>query len=367
MRRTIGLGLVAIGTLLAAQVRADVVITLQPADAQMNPIAGSVAPGTPVAVDILLAADGDDVPLDDVRLFQFDFGATSTTIQLGDFTWLVDASAYAFQSQPTETRPLEVAVSLLFSSDPDLVSLDVDPVRVATIEVTVNGNGTLSAVGSVDAGQTSQARIDAGFSPRVTFSLGLGNLTGGAFEFSVEETPEPDGGGDTTPGPGGGSDTDGDGIEDDLDPDDDNDGVDDTEDAFPLDQTETADSDGDGVGDNADSFPLDPEETTDTDGDGIGDKADADDDGDGALDTDDAFPTDPTETTDSDGDGIGDNAEQGSSTGPRARGGLCGFAMLSTTICICCGLAALRLSGSALRFPGRSRIGRPRSRRSTLS
>ncbi len=135
----------------------------------------------------------------------------------------------------------------------------------------------------------------------------------------------------------------------------------------PVEPTETADSDGDGVGDNADAFPSDAEETTDTDGDGIGDEADTDDDGDGALDVDDAFPTDPSETTDSDGDGIGDNAEQGSNTGPRGRGGLCGIAMLSTTIFICCGLAALRLSGSALRFHGRSRIDRLRSHRSTLS
>lgn len=359
MRRSIGLGLVAIGTILAAHVRGDVVVTLRPVDAQMNPIAGGVAPGTPVVVDIMLAADGDDVPLADVRMLQFDFGATGTAIQLGDFTWLVDTSAYAFQTQPTETLPLAGAVSLLFGSNPDLISLDVDPVRVATIEVTVNGNGTLNVVGSNDVGQASRANIDAGFGPRVTFSLGMGNLAGGVFEFSVEETPGPDDGENTPPGPDGGIDTDGDGIDDDLDPDDDNDGVVDTEDDFPLDPTETTDSDGDGIGDNADAFPLDPEETTDTDSDGVGDIADTDDDGDGVEDTDDAFPTDATETTDSDGDGIGDNAEQGSRTGSRTGGGLCGVAMLTTSIFIWCGLAGLRLAG-------RSRLDRPRPVRSTL-
>ncbi|MCH2139316.1 MAG: FG-GAP repeat protein, partial [Phycisphaerales bacterium] len=66
------------------------------------------------------------------------------------------------------------------------------------------------------------------------------------------------------------TDTDGDGEIDDCDMDDDNDGYNDDVDAFPLDNTEWADSDGDGIGDNADIYP------DDFNNDGITDYCDAD-------------------------------------------------------------------------------------------
>ncbi len=52
------------------------------------------------------------------------------------------------------------------------------------------------------------------------------------------------------------------------------------------------DTDGDNTNDDDDAFPLDNTEIADTDSDGIGNNADADDDGDGINDDDDAFPLD---------------------------------------------------------------------------
>jgi hypothetical protein len=289
--------------------RADVTVTLRPFDASGAPISGPVPEGATVAVDILVSAGGNDAPLEDVRLFQFDFAATSPTIELGPLTWEVGTDAYGFQSVLSPPATVAGAASLLFASDPRLITLDTEPVLVATIEVTVHGGDTLDAVGATLTGQLSHAQIDAGFGPRRIFSPAEGNLNGGTVTFDVEGDSETD----------GGDDSDDDGIADDLDPDDDNDGTVDAE----------------------DDFPLDPGETTDTDGDAVGNNADPDDDGDGVDDGDDAFPHDPTETADSDGDGIGDNADPQ----PPRRRGLCGIAMLSTSLFIMWGLFVLRPRG----------------------
>ncbi len=293
--------------------RADVTVTLRPFDADGAPITDPVPQGAMVVLDILVSAGGGDAPLEDVRLFQFDFSATGPTIELGPFTWEIDIDAYGFQSVLSPPATVAGAASLLFESDPRLITLDAEPVLVATIEVSVHGDGTLDAVGATLPGQLSHAQIDAGFGPRRIFSPAEGNLNGGTVAFDVE------GDSDT----GGGDDSDGDGIADDLDPDDDNDGTPDAE----------------------DDFPLDPTETTDTDGDAVGDNSDPDDDGDGVDDVDDAFPHDPTETADSDGDGTGDNADPVSDAQPPRRRGLCGIAMLSTSLFVMCGLLVLRPRG----------------------
>lgn len=328
--------------------RADVTVTLRPFDTNGVPISDAVPEGARAVVHLLVSAGGTDAPLEDVRLFQFDFSATSPTIELGLFTWEVDTSAYGFQSVLSPTAPIAGAASLLFASDPRLIALDAEPLLVATVEVTINGGGVLDVIGATFPGLDTHARVDAGFSPRLIFSPANGNLNGGTLVFRVQ--------GDS--GTGGGTDTDGDGIPDDLDPDDDNDGTVDEEDDFPLDPGETTDTDGDGIGDNADpdddgdgvndvddAFPHDPTETADTDGDGVGDNADPDDDGDSVDDVDDAFPDDPTETADSDGDGIGDNTDPVSDTQPPRRWGLCGIGMLSTAVFITCGLSVLRPRG----------------------
>ncbi len=92
------IGLVVFGVIICtAGARADLVITLEPKDADLNPIVGEVPVGSGVFVDLLLSVDGDDVPLPDIRNLQFDFAATSSSIELGIFTWEVESSAYGFQ------------------------------------------------------------------------------------------------------------------------------------------------------------------------------------------------------------------------------------------------------------------------------
>ncbi|UCC30944.1 MAG: hypothetical protein JSU86_01445 [Phycisphaerales bacterium] len=314
MRCCIVIAFVAVGLICAPLAYADLIVTLEPKDADMNPIMGGVPAGTEVFVDILLSAVGDDNPLEDLRNLQFDFAATSPGIELGTFTWELDPGAYAFQI--TEL-PTPSATSLMSSTGPGLLTLDEEPARVATVEVTVSASGTLNAVGSAEPGQMSRAEFDAGF-PFVAFSLAAGNLQGGELALSVADLTDPTG-----------------------DPD--GDGVPNADDAFPLDPDEVSDTDEDGVGDNGDAFPTDPAETTDTDDDGVGDNADVDDDNDGVDDTSDAFPLDPTETTDTDGDGIGDNADQDSDVGPTTGVRLCGVAMLSTSAFVMCGLFGLWL------------------------
>lgn len=314
MRSCIFMVFAAVGLLFVPLAHADLIVTLEPKDADMNQIVGAVPAGTEVFVDILLSAVGDDNPLADLRNLQFDFAATSPGVELGTFTWELDPSAYTFQ---IIVLPTPSATSLMSSSVPGLLALDEEPVRVATVEVTVSAGGTLNAVGSTELGQMSRAEFDAGF-PFVAFSLAAGNLQGGELALSVADLTDPTG-----------------------DPD--GDGVPNADDAFPLDPAEVSDTDEDGVGDNGDAFPTDPAETTDTDDDGVGDNADVDDDNDGVGDSSDAFPLDPTETTDTDGDGIGDNADQDSGVAPTTGVRLCGVAMLSTSAFIMCGLFGLRL------------------------
>ncbi len=346
MRRCIIVALIAVGVLFVPLAQADLIVTLEPNDADMNPIVGDVPAGAEVFVDILLSVEGDDNPLADLRNLQFDFAATSPGIELGTFTWDVDPSAYTFQ---VTMLPTPSATSLMSSSAPGLLTLSEEPICVATVEVTVSASGTLNAVGSTEAGQLSRAEFDAGF-PFVAFSLAGGNLQGGQLALSVADPAgDPDGDGvpntdDAFPSdPTESADTDADGVGNNADEDDDDDGVDDADDTFPLDPAEASDSDQDGVGDNGDAFPLDPVETADTDDDGVGDNTDIDDDNDGVDDIGDAFPLDPTETADSDGDGIGDNTDQDSDVGPPTIGRLCGVAMLSTSVFVMCGLLGLRL------------------------
>lgn len=334
---------------MGVPVRGELVVTLEPKDQSGNSVAGEVAPGTELTVDILLSVSGDDNPLADVRGLQFDFSLTDSTIALGTFSWQTDPNAYGFI---TAALPTPSAASLLFTTDPTLVSLDDTPQLVATIEVIVNDSGTLNVVGGTGVGEGTAASFSAGFGIETSFSLIDGSLTGGtlAFETSDAAPPTNDADGDGVPDaddafpddPNETTDTDGDGVGDNADLDDDGDGVVDADDAFPLDPAESADSDADGVGDNADALPDDPNESVDTDGDGVGDNADTDDDGDGVADADDAFPLDPSETTDANGNGVGDNAEQDSNTGPRVGGPLCGLGAAGSLMVILLNLAAYR-------------------------
>ena len=153
-------GFVVFGAAWVTCARADLVVTLEAKDAQMNPIAGDVTAGSQVIVDILLSVDGDDNPLADLRGIQLDFAATSSCIQLESFTWEVDSGAYGFQ---VDQLPMPSATSLMLSSGPGLLSLSEEPLFVAAVEVTVDASGTLNALGSLDLGQSGFGSFNAGF------------------------------------------------------------------------------------------------------------------------------------------------------------------------------------------------------------
>jgi len=327
-------GLLVLASFAAAPgARGNIVITLAAADAAGNAIADPVPAGTKVFVDISLSVDDEDNPLLDLRSIQFDFQATTTTIVLSNFQWElppgVDPSSYSSFVALPQPRLVYLSNSRVGNS---IIDLDTTPLRVATVEATVNSSGSVD-VRNPGADATGGVAFQAGFDQPVDFNLTSRNVSGGALRLTVEGAAGPD--------------TDRDGIPDAID-------------AFPQDPNETVDTDSDGVGNNADTdddgdgvpdvtdrFPLDPVESVDTDGDGIGNSADPDDDNDGVPDAQDAFPLDPTESRDSDGDGIGDNADPDSpdtrNTGPRATGGLCGGSIAGAMLLTGWGLACLRI------------------------
>ncbi len=295
----------------AGSARADVIVTLEAFNTSGQPISGALAPGTDVIVDILLSADAEDAPVADVRLIQFDFDATDLGIQLVTFTWTVDANAY---SLPDTEFPVTNVVAVSLGSAPGMLTLTSQPVKVASVDITIDGAGTLDVVNPANTDDNFGADVRASFSSPKRYTLMAGNLQGGSLVFSVSGA---DGGSGGDTGGGGGApggtpqpnDQDGDGVTDTLD-------------AFPTNPDEAIDTNSDGVGNNADpdddsdgvvdeedAFPVDPDETTDSNGDGVGDTADPDDDGDNVADSGDAFPNDPTEAMDTDDDGIGNNAD----------------------------------------------------------
>lgn len=304
----------------AANVRADVIVTLEAFGSGGQPITGPVPAGTQAVVDILLSTDGADDPTADVRLIQFDFEATDAAIQLDAFVWSVDANAYSFQDAEF---PVSTVVSVFLQSGPGLITLTSEPIRVASVELTINGSGTLDLTNPQAPTTDYGVSVHTGFQERKNFSLQEGNVQGGVLEF-------------VTPGGSGGGtsgDTDGDGVPNGSD-------------AFPNDPTEHSDTNDNGVGDNADpdddgdgvnddddAFPTDPDEDTDTNDDGIGDNADPDDDGDGVDDDEDAFPTDPDQSSDDN-----DNANNNSNGGGGSGGMMCGAGMLGPSILIFLGL-----------------------------
>lgn len=165
---------------------AEVVITLVPKDLEGRTIRGPVAPGTEVCVDILVSTPQSAAPIVDVRLLQFDFGASSPTLELGLFAWEVSHIGYGFQSEPKEGHPVAGAASLQFASDETLITLTNEPVKVATISVLVNGDGTLSLQPKVGTEQRCRTRIDAGFGPRTKYAADEGKISSARYEFSTQ-------------------------------------------------------------------------------------------------------------------------------------------------------------------------------------
>ena len=294
--------------LLPVAARADVTIELIPRVGGMVVDPTNVMAGDEVAVDVLLRASGTDDFLDNVRGVTLDFTFTSLSVEIVDFTWLLDATAYSFRSDNLQAP---YAITLESLPTPLLVDLDATGVVVARIDVIVAGDGTLTVVGDPEG--ASGAEVNIGFDPPLTFLVGLDNLAGGVLEFDVPQDP----------GNGGGN---GD-----------------------------VDTDGDGVPDSEDAFPNDPLESSDNDADGIGDVADLDDDNDGIPDLIDPDPLvpdggngDPGNGNGDGGNGDGGNGDGGNGDGgdnggspPGGGGSLCGTAMIGTLLWTMLGLRVL--------------------------
>lgn len=329
--------LLALASILggAAASKADVVVTLEAFTVDGQPITGPVAPGTNATVDILLSADAEDDPLTDVRLVQFDFDATGAGIALVAFTWSVNENGYSFQDPEL---PLTNVTSLLIGTSSDLITITSVPVKVASVDITVNASSTLDLINPANTDPNFGAEVRAGFSMQEQFHSMIGNIQGGVLAFTVT------GGG----GGGGGN----------PDPtDNDDDGVPNPDDAFPDDPDETTDTDGNGVGDNADpdddgdtvvdevdDFPTDPDEAVDSDDDGTGNNADEDDDNDGVIDVADGEPLDPEIGEDDDGNDDGGGSSGGGST-PQA----CGAGVLGSGLMLLFSLGLVSVGRGASR------------------
>lgn len=230
----------------------DVIVSLEARDASGQPVNGAVSVGDSLTVEVFLATDAADDPLMDLRGIQLDFTASSQTLEVSSFEWLLEPELGDFLYIQFVNLPSPgVAYTGTERSEGLILDLTATPMRVASFDVVVGGSGTLNVVGSVEDGFTSSGSVEFGFSNRVRFTVLLGNLTGGTIDLTVDV----DGGGGGSGGGGTDVDSDGDGVTDDVD-------------AFPDDPSETMDSDGDGVGDAGDAFPNDPTQTTDDGGTG---------------------------------------------------------------------------------------------------
>ena len=294
MSRVLALLLIVGGALLPAHAGADVIITLDLSDAEGNALTGPVPSGTTVFAELLLAADGEDNPLPDIRLIQFDFIRTSETLTVQEFEWTFDPGQGQDLYFISSALPLPQVAYIQLSGIPGFIlDLGGDPVSVATFEVVVTDAGTLDALGADLEGPDAGAWVKAGFDPTQSFQAVLGNLSGGTAELTVVDEPTPGGGepgdsdqdGDPDPGDPGGEP--GDGDDDGGDPgepggDDPDDGSDDGDDGDAGDGDDAGDDTGDDNGDD----PTTPGDNGGDPGDGDGGTADPGDGGDAVGDAD---------------------------------------------------------------------------------
>lgn len=210
MRRTTIVGLVILAA-SALPAYADVVFTLTATDANGAAVTGPVSPGETITVDVSMAVDAANDPLTSVRAIVLDLTHTSDSITTSGFTWtldelLTDATMYlpfggADSLQPSIVYGGRTAV------DGFILDLTTTPVRVATFDATVNDAGTLDVLGSAGEASVSTASVDAGFNPRVTFTVADGTLVGGLLDLTVSGATDGSGGGNSGATDGTGTDT----------------------------------------------------------------------------------------------------------------------------------------------------------------
>lgn len=300
--RPLALALVVLSLGRPASLEADILVTLATHDLDGHPVASdALTPGGVVSVDILLAVDGDDLPLADVRLIQFDFSATSPSITLGEFEWRLDPGLSDSTYLRFSDLPLPSAVYLgQGRREGFIIDLAETPVRVATLSVTVGEPGTLDVLNVAGGDPGPGATLSAGFFPRVDFSARAGEITGDAIELALDLTL---GGGGEGGGPSGGDAGNG---PDGQDPTVDDDLPDDAAVATTEDPVQPAQPDGEnGNGDDDAAVPED---------------------GDDQI-----------------GREVGPDAAD-RNLGPRVTGRLCGVALLPTLVWTLCSIALLRFS-----------------------
>ena len=297
MSRKLSLLLVFIGALLPAHADANVIITLNLRDAEGVDLSGAVVSGSTVYGELLLAVEGEDDPLQDVRLIQFDFTNTSESLTVQEFEWTFDPGEGRDMYFMSSELPMPQVAYVQSARMPGFIlDLTNEPIPVATFEVVVTGEGRLDAVGADLEGADAGAWVRAGFAPTQSFQPALENLTGETVDLAVAEDPtsgEPDPGdsgqdGDDPSDAGDdGGDDDGDDPGDDGGDDPGDDGGDDPGDDGGDDP---GDDGGDDPGDDGGDDPALPGDGGDdvTDGDGgdgdPGDGGDAGGEGDGADD-----------------------------------------------------------------------------------
>lgn len=211
MRRTTIVGLV---TLVASALPAyaDVVVTLSATDANGAAVTGPVSPGETITVDVSMAVDAADDPLSSVRAIVFDLTHTSDSITTSGFTWTLDeilTDATLYMPFGGDSLQPSIVYSGRTAVDGFILDLTTTPVRVATFDATVNGGGTLDVLGSAGEASVSTASVDAGFNPRVTYTVADGTLVGGFLDLTVSGATDGSGGGSSgaTDGAGTGTDT----------------------------------------------------------------------------------------------------------------------------------------------------------------
>lgn len=308
---TLALAVVVLGLGWPASLSADILVTLATHDLDGQPVASdALTPGVVVSVDIFLAVDGDDLPLADVRLIQFDLSATSPSITLVEFEWRLDPGLSDSAYLQFSDLPVPSAVSLdRRRREGFIIDLAETPVRVATVSVTVGEPGTLDVLNVAGGDPGAGAGLSAGFFPRVDFSASAGEITGGTIELALDPALGAGGGsggpsGDNEPGEPEEGDGAGDGLDDrDLPTDDDL-----PDDAAVATTDDPVQPGGENGNDVAAGAPALPEDGDDEIGREVG----------------------------------SDAADR--NLGSRVTGGLCGVAMLPTMAWTFCGVALLRFS-----------------------
>ena len=132
---------VACGTLHVAS-RADLIVTLEPRNADGELVTGRVAAETELSVDVLLSVRAPDDPLADVRSLVFDFRLTNAGITLRSFAWTFDSLLDGSLYTRSVVLPLPSAeYTGLGRLDERILDLTETPVRVGVLEITVKSTG----------------------------------------------------------------------------------------------------------------------------------------------------------------------------------------------------------------------------------